>query len=251
MNYNPFIKDDFLVWTMTTNGYKYLTLNLYESLQKSKISWKLMIVCVDRESYRFFTSMNIQTVFYKPINQIPIGVTPSQFGSDTFMTFNKIKLDLIEKIRLEAPSSVKYITYMDGDIIVFKDFMPYIKEKFSVSDSIILFQNDSMNEGVTTKSTVCSGFFCIKRSFLIQSPFYIDDNSLWKQLREDQVWINKKLVDYSVPFEYLEQSLFPNGMYLKEERWKKSEPYLIHYNHLVGNTKISMMKRNKHWLILY
>jgi hypothetical protein len=129
--------------------------------------------------------------------------------------------------------------------------MPYIKEQFNKSDNIILFQNDSMNEGVTTKSTVCSGFFCIRRTFLIQSPFYIDDNSLWKQSREDQVWINKKLVDYSVPFEYLEQSLFPNGMYLKEERWKRSEPYLIHYNHLVGNTKISMMKRNKHWLILY
>ena len=158
MNYNQYVKDDFLVWTMTTNGYKYLTLNLYESLKKSKVSWKLMIVCVDKESYRFFTSMNIQTVFYKSINQIPIGVSPSQFGSDTFMTFNKIKLDLIEKIRLEVPSSVKYITYMDGDIIVFKDFMPYIKEKFSVSDSIILFQNDSMNEGVTTKLTVCSGF---------------------------------------------------------------------------------------------
>lgn len=251
MNYNQYIKDDFLVWTMTTNGYKYLTLNLYESLQKSKISWKLMIVCVDKESYRFFTSMNIQTVFYKPINQIPVGVSPSQFGSETFMTFNKIKLDLIEKIRVEAPSSVEYITYMDGDIIVFKDFMPYIKEKFSVSDSIILFQNDDLYKQVNTRTNGCTGFFSIKRSFPMQSPFHIDSSSLWKQLREDQVWVNKKIVDYNVPFEYLERELFPNGVYLRDDNWKKLEPYLIHYNHLVGNTKISMMKKNKHWFIVY
>ena len=199
----------------------------------------------------FRISLGSYFEFYKPTNQIPVGVSPSQFGSDTFMTFNKIKLDLIEKIRLEVPSSVKYITYMDGDIIVFKDFIPHIKEQFSASDSIILFQNDDLYKQVNTRANGCTGFFCIRRSFLIQSPFYIDDNSLWKQLREDQVWVNKKLVDYSIPFEYLERELFPNGIYLKEERWKKLEPYLIHYNHLVGNSKISMMKRNKHWLIVY
>ena len=251
MNFIPFIKEDFLVWTMTTNGYKYLTLNLYESLKKSKIQWKLMIVCADRESHTFFTSMNIPTVLYKVNSSMPVGTSPSQFGSNTFMTFNKIKLDLLEKIRIELPEHVKYITYMDSDIIVFKDFMPYIKSQFEeTSNSLILFQNDNLYGEPTTKANGCTGFFCFKRG-LEKSPFNVDDIALWKELREDQVWVNKKIIEYDIPFDYLERSLFPNGVYLKEERWKKSDPYLIHYNHLIGNSKISMMKRNKHWYLIY
>jgi hypothetical protein len=251
MNYNPFIKDNFLVWTMTTNGYKYLTLNLYESLKKSNVPWKLMIICVDRESYNFFISMNVSAIYYKPKNTIPLGTSPSQFGSDTFMSFNKIKLDLIEEIRLEAPKQVEYITYMDGDIVVFKDFMPYIKEQIDLSNNIILFQNDDLYQQPNTRANGCTGFFTIKRSFLIQSPFYLDNLNLWKMLREDQIWVNKKLIEYNIPFDYFKRDLFPNGVYLKDGRWKTTQPYLIHYNHIVGNTKALMMKRNKHWYIVY
>ena len=166
------------------------------------------------------------------------------------MTFNKIKLDLIEKIRIELPEHVKYITYMDGDIIVFKDFIPYIKEHLDASNNVILFQNDDLYNVSNTRANGCTGFFCFKRSFS-KSPFIVDDIPLWKLLREDQVWVNKKIIEYDIPFDYLERSLFPNGVYLKEERWKKSDPYLIHYNHLIGNSKISMMKRNKHWYLIY
>uniref|UniRef100_A0A6C0D7W7 Nucleotide-diphospho-sugar transferase domain-containing protein n=1 Tax=viral metagenome TaxID=1070528 RepID=A0A6C0D7W7_9ZZZZ len=250
MNYTPFIKDDFLVWTMTSNGYKYLTLNLYESLKKANVPWKLMIVCADRESHNFFMSMNITAVLYKPSISIPVGTSPSQFGSNTFMTFNKIKLDLLEKLRVEAPESVKYITYMDGDIVVFKDFMPCIKSQMSETNTTILFQNDNLYGEPTTKMNGCTGFFCFKRDFE-KSPFNVNDMNLWKELREDQVWVNKKVLEYTIPFDYLERNLFPNGVYLTEQRWKKSEPYLIHYNHLVGNTKISMMKKNKHWYLVY
>ena len=249
MNYNLFIKDDYLVWTMTTNGYKYLTLNLYESLKRAKVHWKLMIICVDKESYNFFLSMNIQTIYYKPSISIPIGRSPSQFGSNMFMSFNKIKLDLLEKIRTEAPESVKYITYMDGDIIVFKDFIPYIKSIISDTNKI-LFQNDNLYDEPMIKANGCTGFFCYKRDFE-KSPFAVDNIDLWKELREDQVWVNKKIVEYNIEFDYLERNLFPNGTYLSNNRLSGLEPYLIHYNHLVGNTKISMMKRNKHWFIVY
>lgn len=251
MNFTPYIKDDYLVWTMTTNGYKYFTLNLHESLKRAKVPWKLMIVCVDKESYNFFNTMSIQTIYYKPSNSIPVGTSPSLFGSETFSLFNKIKLDLIEYIRLNAPESVNYITYMDGDIVVFKDFMPHIKSQFDLSNTMLLFQNDNLYNESNTKANGCTGFFSIKRSFMIQSPFYIDDMSLWKTIREDQVWVNKKIVEYNIPFDYLNRELFPNGVYLKEDRLKNAEPYLIHYNHYIGNSKKLMMKRLNHWYIVY
>ena len=252
MNYNKFIKDDFLVWTMTTNGYKYFTLNLVESLKKAKVSWNLMIVCVDRESYNFMMGMNIPCVFYKPEMPILVGTEPSQFGSQTFMTFNKIKLDLIEKIRLEAPDSVKYITYMDGDIIVFKDFMPHIKQKFlDLSNNILLFQNDDLYGVPNTRANGCTGFFTLKRTTLDKSPFFVDDLKLWKEVREDQVWVNNKIVEFGLPFNYLERDLFPNGPYVKNGAWRKCDPYLIHYNYIVGTDKKNYMKRLKHWFIIY
>ena len=252
MNIDKFIYEDTLVWTMTTNGYKYFTLNLVESLKKCGIKWKLMIVCVDKESYNFMLSMNVPAIYIKPDVTVLVGTEPSQFGSNTFMTFNKIKLDLLEKIRVEAPDSVKYITYMDGDIIVFKDFVPHIKQKFvDLSNNVLLFQNDDLYGVPNTRANGCTGFFTLKRTKLEKSPFLVDNINLWKETREDQVWVNKKIVEYNIPFNYLERDLFPNGPYVKNGAWRKSDPYLIHYNYIIGSDKKNFMKRLKHWFIIY
>jgi hypothetical protein len=251
MNYTSYIKDNFLIWTMTTNGYKYITYNLYESLKKANVPWKLMIICVDRESQKFLQGMNVHCIYKNPNTSVLAALHPSQFGSDTFMKFNKIKLDLMEEIRLGVPQEVKYITYMDGDIIVFRDFMPYIKEQFASTNSVILFQNDDLYGAVNTRANGCTGFFTLKQQSLEKSPFLVDNIASWRELREDQVWVNKKIVEYEVPFDYFNRDLFPNGTYLTERRWDKSEPYILHYNHLVGLTKISYMKRNRHWYIIY
>ena len=130
MNYDSYIKDETLLWTMTSNGYKYLTYNLYLSLQKVNPKIKLMIVCVDKESQIFFRTMNISSIFYKSTKPVPPGTQPSQFGSDTFMNYNRMKLEIMEDMRLKT--DVNYIIYLDGDIVVFKDFIPYIKEKFTL-----------------------------------------------------------------------------------------------------------------------
>ena len=251
MNYNNFISNDFLVWTMTTNGYKYLTLNLVESLKKSNVKWNLMVVCVDRDSYIFMQGMNVPCVYYKPVMPVIVGTQPSQFGSQTFMTFNRIKLDLVEKIRLEVAEQVKYITYMDGDIVVFKDFMPHIKEQFIDLSCNLLFQNDDLYGQVNTRANGCTGFFTFRRVAFEKSPFAIEDIGKWREIKEDQVWVNNKLVEYAIPFHYLKRELFPNGPYVKNGEWRNHDPYLIHYNYIVGNDKVNYMKRLKHWYIIY
>ena len=248
---NDFLNNDFLVWTMTTNGYKYLTLNLIESLKKAKIGWTLMVICVDRESYIFMRQMNVPCVYYKPNVPVIVGTNPSQFGSQTFMTFNKIKLDLMEEIRVKAPEQIKYITYMDGDIVVFKDFVPFIRDKFASCDNLLFFQNDDLYGQPNTRANGCTGFFCLKRTFLLQSPFYVNDLNAWKEIREDQIWVNNKIVEYKIPFDYFERDLFPNGPYVKNGAWRNVEPYLIHYNYIIGNDKVNFMKRLKHWFLIY
>jgi hypothetical protein len=86
---------------------------------------------------------------------------------------------------------------------------------------------------------------------MIQSPFYVNDLNLWKEIREDQIWVNNKIVEFGLPFDYLERELFPNGPYVKNGEWRKCDPYLIHYNYIVGTDKKNFMKRLKHWFLIY
>jgi len=236
------------LWTMTSNGYKYLTYNLYLSLQKVNPKIKLMIVCVDKESQIFFRTMNISSIFYKSTKPVPPGTQPSQFGSDTFMNYNRMKLEIMEDMRLKT--DVNYIIYLDGDIVVFKDFIPYIKEQFTLKETTFLFQCDDLY-GSPNKTQCCTGFFAFKRTHLEKSPFVLYDKGLWLTIREDQPWVNKHIRMYNIPFEFLDRSLFPNGVYVNEGRWKLGDPYILHFNHMVGNAKISMMKRLGLWNHIY
>ena len=248
MNYESYIKDETLLWTMTSNGYKYLTYNLYLSLQKVNSNIKLMIVCVDKESQMFFRTMNISSIFYKSTKPVAPGIQPSQFGSDTFMNYNRMKLEIMEDLRLKT--DVNYIIYLDGDIVVFKDFIPYIKEQFTLLNTTFLFQCDDLY-GSPNKTQCCTGFFAFKRTDLEKSPFVLYDKGLWLNIREDQPWVNKHIRMYNIPFEFLDRSLFPNGVYVNEGRWKLGDPYILHFNHMVGNAKISMMKRLGLWNHMY
>ena len=252
IDFLPFINDNFIVWTLTSNGYKDVTYNLYNSIKKSNISWKLMIVCLDNESHNYFKEKNIESIFYKSESvSTPNKANISTFKSESFMDFNRIKLELIEKIRLEAPEQVKYILYMDGDIVVFKDFMPYLIDLYNKNNTPHLyFQGD--NYGGEANSVGCSGFFIMDRFKLDKSPFIVHDDNEWKQIREDQLWINKYLNEYKIPFGYLDRPLFPNGayMYNNSQEWKTfKDAYILHYNFMVGQDKIKKMKENNHWYI--
>jgi hypothetical protein len=249
MNYSSFVENDTLLWTMTSNGYKYLTYNLWLSLKKADVKQKLLILCVDKESYSFFRSMNVPSQFYKPLKPVLAGTQPSQFGSDTFMSYNFMKLEICEDIRVKC-SNAKYVIYMDGDIVVFNDFIEYIKEEFEKKECRFLFQCDDLYDS-PNRTQCCTGFFAYKREDLERSPFLVNDLKLWREIREDQPWVNKHIRIYNIPYDYLERELFPNGVYIKDERWKRDNPYILHFNHIVGNAKISTMKRLKMWYHTY
>lgn len=250
MNIKSYIKDNFLVWTMTSNGYKYYTLNLYESLKKANVSFKLMIICIDIESYKFLLTMNVDCIYHTidKISSKELGI----YGSELFMSMNKIKLDLMEYIRSQPISELKYIIYMDGDIVVLKDFLPYLKEKFETNlDTLLFIQNDHKYMSDKTYTNGCTGFFCFRNVLIEKSPFLIDSLEQWKIIREDQVWVNKKLDEYSIKYEYLDRELFPNGVYTVDNRLKSINPYIIHFNYMVGNTKKQRMKSLKYWYLIY
>ena len=117
MNVARFLDKGTLVWTLTTSGYKYLTLNLYRHLEKTGCPWKLAIVCADRDSYVFFQGQGISCILYAG-SRI---AHPSLllFGSKPFEEINLIKLALLNTFA-NTPEIQRCI-YMDGDIVVARD----------------------------------------------------------------------------------------------------------------------------------
>jgi hypothetical protein len=116
----------------------------------------------------------------------------------------------------------------------------------------MFFQADDGGCALRT-SVACSGFFVINRvkASEMPSPFEVSNEEEWLATKEDQLWVNKYLKTYNIPFGYLDRQLFPNGgcMYDGYEEWKTTNPYILHYNFIVGNEKVTKMKKNNHWFI--
>ena len=136
---DSFIKEKTLVFTVTSDGYKYYTWNLYKMLQELKVPWKLCILCLDKESNDFF----------KRIAQIPSRLylmpgdhihhkEPVRFGTPAFKRMNRMKIKALQE--LSQRSELDYLVFIDSDIAVFRDFMPFLKETLQTNP--LVFQCD-------------------------------------------------------------------------------------------------------------
>lgn len=243
MNVSKFLYEDSLVWTLTTNGYKFFTLNLYKHIQKCQVPWKLCIVCGDKASYRFFANEGIPCVLY-PKAPTESGSSILLFGSKPFQEINLVKLDCLATFAKD--SSIQTCIYIDGDVVVSQDILKDIRER--LMSVPLLFQCDGQGS-VCEKpcGNVCSGVIAWKHGEE-GGIFVVKDRAKWLEKPEDQVWINTTLKELKPRFDTLPVSLYPNGTH------SKSPPqgfYLLHYNWLVGNAKILRMKKNGHWIIPY
>jgi hypothetical protein len=249
MNPEPYLYNETLLWTMTTNGYKYLTLNLIRTIQQAKCPWRLLVVAADRESYTFFRNESLPVILFTnaPRTQ-EIGI--SRWGSPQFQRYNQIKL-LIAHEFAQNPK-IKRCVYMDGDITLFNDFLPEITMRLTVAPEVILFQCDQRERGPCTSTgctNVCTGFIAWAHGH-DQGVFDTSNSQAWGEVRDDQVWVNKQLQAKKIPYVTLPRGLYPNGAYIDTVQ-ELPGALLLHYNHRVGNAKILEMKRLNKWIIPY
>ena len=249
----PYIKDDTLVFTLTSNGYKYFTLNLVEHLKKAGVPWKLCIVCADKPSYQFFRMQTIPAI--QAVNLLPdTGPNISPFGSRDFQRLNRLKLDLLSTF-MSFPE-VKQGIYLDGDIVVYNDFVPDIMSRLAISP--LWFQCDEVGSGECLGLTercpnACTGF--IAWSYGVpQILFQVNASlDLWKKQPEDQVFVNAKLREEGIPFQTLPRDLYPNGQFIRrysEGSVLKTTTKILHYNYTVGIDKHKRMRQNNDWLTI-
>jgi hypothetical protein len=80
--------------------------------------------------------------------------------------------------------------------------------------------------------------------------FDVNDRAKWSEHPDDQLWVNHQIREKQIPHETLPRNLYPNGAYIPLIR-QMPESFLLHFNHRVGNSKISELKKLGQWLIPY
>lgn len=251
----PFIQNKTLVFTVTSDGYKYYTWNLYKMLQSLKVAWKLCILCLDRESNDFFTRIaQIPSRLYL----IPGGTvshkSPFMFGTQQFKRMNRMKIKALED--LSQLPDIDNLIYLDSDIAVFRDFVPSVLQTLEIHP--LLFQCDENREGSMECSDTsqcanpCSGFIGMsmkgdQRSALKQ--LFAFDKEIWDRIVGDQDYIFARLQLLKIPYSTLPRDEFPNGVFLSDNTFRKGNPYLLHFNYVVGNMKQRLMREKECWVL--
>jgi hypothetical protein len=251
---DPFVYDKTLVFTVTSDGYKYYTWNLSKQIQELKVPWKLCILCLDKESYDFM--MRIAQIpsrlFLTPGATVP-HKTPLMFGTKQFKRLNRLKLVALET--LSQLPQIDTLIYLDSDIAVFRDFLPDLKQ--ILKSNPLVFQCDEQRECIVECSNQlrcenpCTGVIgmSLENQREVLKQLFSFDKELWDTIVGDQDYVLARLTKYQTPYATLSRTDYPNGHFLSNNLFKQGNPYLLHFNQVVGSMKQRIMKEKECWLL--
>lgn len=225
--------------TFTTFGYKDYTDNLLKSISINNVDLNLKVYALDDESDKYFSNLhnNVATLdefvsYEKSMNQ-----KDSRFGELMYKKFECIYTSL---------KNNDLTLYIDSDITIKKNIKDYLIRNIKNKD--ILFQNDK-NPKKPNKINVCAGFMLIKsnkKTLKFFNPENIPIEKLIKYRTHDQTHINKNLAKFK--YDLLPLKEFPNGPFFYKN-YGTFNPALVHFNYVLGDEKISLMKKYNEWYL--
>lgn len=255
MKYDSYIRDGFLAWTLTSNGYKFMTWNFVLHWRRAVPGHPILVVCADKPSYQFLQREGVTCVLADQIVQ-DFGPQIVPFGSKQFATLNRMKLVLLAGFARDE--AVKQCLYIDGDCIVYKNIVQDIRERLTDGASFWM-QCDEQTPDACSSSTeegcpnYCSGVIAWNHG-ADGGVFPITDEQVWSAKPEDQVWVNHQIRTLGVKVRSLPRTLYPNGARLRLTHLSaeyKGDAICLHYNYRVGKVKEADMKRYGDWLLPY
>lgn len=268
-----------LVCTLTSNGYKFYTLNLVRQLQEvlgPGRPWRLAVFSVDAAAATFLQREGIPCIRLQgaPAGLDAASVNPAAFGSRQFQLMNRRKLDMLAA--LAALEAVKQVIYMDGDIAVYRDFVPDMEARLAAAPDTVLMQCDEKHRVDCSGNPCpwrCTGFIawnCGGSSGAAMRDVLrlggAEAEEVWRSCPEDQPFVNRRLataMERGAPLSVmsLPRDLYPNGMFASVYGRKRlgdaaagaavATPMLLHYNYIVGDAKKGKMRANGDWLLPY
>lgn len=252
---DPFIHEKTLVFTVTSDGYKYYTWNLYKMLEALKVPWKLCILCLDRESNEFFKRMaQIPSRLYLMPGDHVIHKEPVRFGTTPFKRMNRMKIKALQE--LSQRDELETLIFIDSDIAVFKDFVPSFKNALQ-TDPLLFQCDENLNDSFLCSNTSkcanpCTGVI----GMLLNSEMRSNLKDLYKIVSEqwgpaltDQDYIANRLMTIGLSYATLPRTEFPNGIFLANNKYKEGDPYLVHFNYIVGKAKQARMREKDCWFL--
>lgn len=243
-----FIQDGLLTFTVTSAGYKHLTLNLWNSIQRLDLPWKLCIVCLDESSFDFFNERSIQTVLFKMPGAF-YHTGPAIYGSQSFKKLVAMKLEVL-KI-LVADEEIDQLIYLDGDIVILGDPLPTIRRHLAEAD--LWFQCDSGNFEICPEPCPmpCTGLIAANLTAATRpqlSELFRRQAGSWLMAETDQDYVQARLKSLALTYRTLPRHQFPNGIFLRQLALP-SEALLIHFNFLLGRQKEEAMRSHSMWFL--
>lgn len=227
--------------TFTNEGYVKYTENLLKSIVDNGVNLKLKIFTLDDKSFEHFNKIH---------NYVELLEKSSDFSffmdqkSERFGKLMIKKFECIHKTLLENKNTL----YIDGDIVIKKNFINKLVDKMNKNNLDFIFQNDK-NPKKPNLINVCAGFMLInsnKKTLKFFNPKELPVEKIANYRTHDQTYINKNLGRFK--YEILPLSGFPNGPYYYENS-KSIDPSIVHFNFVLGDEKIALMKKYKEWYL--
>lgn len=252
--YHKYIKEGFFAWTLTSNGYKYMTLNAVLLWRKAVQNVPLCVFCSDKASYQFLYREGVNCVLIDGLLQ-DYGPQIVPFGSKQFSNLNILKLKLLSTFAEDK--EIQQCLYLDGDIAIYKDIVADIKER--LKEGPLLMPCDEKTPTCISETSrvacpnVCSGLIAWNHG-ADGGIFKITEKEVWNAKPEDQVWVNYAIEKLKIPVIVLSRTLYPNGArasLTKNTPELANQAICLHYNYRVGNSKKEDMKRFGDWILPY
>ena len=248
-----------IVWITFINvAYIEFAMNFLESMKLSNCKFKLIIFCVDKEIIdRLQSYDNCYCIDAKVFLRYTVSSEKVQWEEFEYIKLNFAKLDvMLYAKKMLITQNVKYIGYVDTDIILFSDPMIMAKEYIDkYPDSDFIFQCD---EGHTVKycsnptrcPDICAGFILIKNNpetnYLLEytEADYIGNTS-------DQSYLNRRVKQFNINYVTFDRTKCMNGAHNNAFKLPiQKDLCLLHFNYLKGNdTKKEKMKKMNVWYL--
>ena len=228
--------------TLTNKGYIEYTNNLLSSIKQNKINIDLSIYTLDTVSYDYFSNINVRT---KLIDSSSYKDEFSEFELQNSSDFYKIVYFKFFCLN-DLLKSSKFVLFLDGDIVIKKDFSKKIYEMIEESDFIAQSNKSPHDDNI---DEINSGFMLFRSNKKVLKYINPDRFSLKKFSKfkfHDQTYINniKSKFDYKL----LDLDEFPNGAHFKKYK-DRLDPYIIHYNYILGHEKKNQMISDGNWYL--
>ena len=235
-----------LVATFINAGYFEYIHNLSINLKRLDIPWTLCVICSDEDAHQLCDQHGIPSIYVNAnTKNLPNVKQYSSWNDANWNDVTFMKLTVIQWI-LSHPQ-VKQMTYMDGDIHVFRDFIPYLSALDQDAYELYI-QSDCMTANVDVYTHhLCSGFFHFKNTDRMRRVFaFTDDDVKTNTFNADQEHIVNQVRRYEIRTKQLARDLFPNGVFFTQT---PPDAYLLHYNYMIGTEKKQNMNKKGHWYV--